>query len=305
MMKNKFVVTIGFCVKNAEKTVGEAMESIVGQDFPHNLTEIIVVDGYSRDKTLKIIKDALSADTMEYRVFFENKGLGTARQIVVDNSEGNYIVWVDGDMVLAKDYVRKQVEFMEQNPKVGVAGGRFMTLPKSSLVATLENIDWLMWDFESQNKTVSAPVRNLYGGTIYRVRAIREAGGFDTKIRGSGEDFDAEIRISKAGWLFYFTTQALFSDRRKNTWLELWHENFWFGYGGHYVLHKYHKSIPAQNSLVMLERPFKAFKLTRKKSSFLLPIQYVFKKLAWFSGFMKAHVEGYGHESHLDLENIN
>lgn len=295
-MNCKPLVTIGLCVKNAEQTIYQAIESILDQDFPHILMELIVVDGHSEDKTLKIIRDALSGKKIQYEVFFEDKGLGTARQIVVDNARGKYIVWVDGDMILNKDYVRTQVEFMERNPKVGVAGGKFKMLPNLNLVATVENIEWLVWDFESQNKPVLEPTRNYCGGTIYRVQAIKEAGGFDPNIKGSGEDLDAEHRISEAGWFLHFTTEALFHDNRKNTWQGIWNENFWYGYGSHYFLHKYMKRVSAFSFLEGLQRSSVAYKLTHRKIVFLLLLQYTFKKIAWCFGFTKAHIDGYGHK---------
>lgn len=295
-MKPKPTVTIGLCVKDVEQTVREAMDSIFRQDFPRDAIELIVVDGHSKDKTVEIIKDALSKHVqIKHKIFYENKGLGKARQIVVDNATGNYVIWVDGDMTLAEDHVRKQVEFMDRNPKVAIAGGRFKMLPQLNLVATLENLEWLVWDFESQNKTVTKPTRNYCGGTIHRVKAVKEAGGFDTSIKGSGEDLDLEYRISEIGWLLHFTTTASFHDRRKQTWPDVWHENFWYGYGAHHLLHKHQKSIPATNLLAGLQRAFTAYKLTHRKASFLLPVQYSFKKIAWFFGFTKAHVDEYGH----------
>jgi len=38
-----------------------------------------------------------------------------------------------------------------------------------------------------------------------------------------------------------------------------------------------------------------AYKLTRQSVVFLLPLQYAFKKIAWYFGFAKAHFDGYGH----------
>jgi len=40
---------------------------------------------------------------------------------MVDNASGEYIEWVDSDVVLPKNYLRKQVEFMDRNPGVGAA----------------------------------------------------------------------------------------------------------------------------------------------------------------------------------------
>ena len=59
-MPNNVKVTIGFCVKNAEQTVRDAIRSILKQDFPHEMMELIIVDGYSKDKTLSIIQNELS-----------------------------------------------------------------------------------------------------------------------------------------------------------------------------------------------------------------------------------------------------
>lgn len=136
------IVTIGLCVKNNEATIKEAVDSIVNQDFPHELMEVIVVDGCSQDQTLAIINEIFSRTDIRFRIFSENKGLGFARQIVVDNALGKYIVWVDGDVILTKNYIEKQVDFMERNPKVAVAAGSFGLLPDDSYVATLEGVGY-------------------------------------------------------------------------------------------------------------------------------------------------------------------
>ena len=295
LLQHRIKVTIGFCVKNCEATIKEAIDSVVGQDFPLELMEIIVVDGYSTDRTLQIIKDVFLNSGVRVRFFLENKGLGIARQIVVDNADGDYILWVDGDMVLARDHVSKQVEFMESHPRVGIAGGRFTMYPGESLIATLESIEWIVADYIHGRKASLKPVLHRAGGCIYRVKAIRQAGGFDCNINGALEDLDAEYRIGELGWYTYFITDAVFNDRRKETLKGIWRENFWYGYGGHYFLHKHRRRISASAFLAGLQHSFVAYKLTRRKTMFLLPLQHIFKKVAWYFGFMRAHLDGYGH----------
>ena len=58
--------------------------------------------------------------------------------MVAANAEGDYILWVDGDMVLTRDFVRKLVGFMEQHPEVGVVKGEQALEPGGNLLATLE-----------------------------------------------------------------------------------------------------------------------------------------------------------------------
>jgi glycosyltransferase involved in cell wall biosynthesis len=53
--------SIGFCVKNSAATVEEATENVIGQERAILISlarALIVVDGYSKDRTLSIIKSA-------------------------------------------------------------------------------------------------------------------------------------------------------------------------------------------------------------------------------------------------------
>ena len=122
----KFKATIGVCVRNSEDHIGDAIESIVCQDFPHECIEVIFVDDGSTDGTLSVIEGYVSRMDMAVRVFHNGwRGLGVTRNVVVGNACGEYIVWVDGDMRLPRDFVRKQVEFMNQHPEVGIGKGEY------------------------------------------------------------------------------------------------------------------------------------------------------------------------------------
>jgi len=292
----KIKVTVGMCVKNSEATIKEAIESIVGQDFPHELMEIIFIDDGSEDATLSIILSSVPRMDMQVKVFHSAwEGLGPARNAVVDNAQGEYIVWVDGDMILPNDHVVKQVEFMEQNPTVAIAGGSFQGFSEDSVVVTLENLEWQAIAFKNAGRKLGNRC-HICGGGIYRVSAIKQVGGFDSRIKGSGEDEEIECRVTKAGWSVFIGTPAIFYEKRKKTWKALWNEAAWYGYGGHYLLHKKKAATSPSIFFTGLLHSLTAYRLTHRKVAFLLPIQYYFKKLAWFFGFLKAHMSGYGHE---------
>jgi glycosyltransferase involved in cell wall biosynthesis len=287
------IVTIGLCVKNAEKTVEEAVNSILSQDYPRENLELIIVDGYSNDNTLRIIQTALDNKKMRYSVSKEKEGLGFARELVVRKAHGKYIIYVDGDMVMVPNFIRTQVDFMEQNPKVGVAIGKFSVYLKGNWLSTLQCLLWMTEDKISQNTIFSKPVRSTCCGAIFRTRVLKHVGGFDQQIRGACEDVDVFCKISRAGWLVYSTTNTLFCDRPKETFKALWKEHFWYGYGGHYVYHKHRNDI--------VPRPLRifdfieAYKMSRRKIVFLAPFLYFFEKIAYILGFSQAHLEGYGH----------
>lgn len=289
-MDSNVKVTVGLCVKNCEATVEKAVNSIINQDYPLQAMELVVVDGCSKDKTISIIKNCLVNADLRNNFFSENHGLGRARQTVVENASGDYIVWVDGDMVLSRDFIRKQVGFMEANPLVGIGKGKYGLNREDKLVATLENMEFLI-NFEVEGETASKSLGT--SGCIYRLDAIRQAGGFDENFKGVGEDMDAEYRVREQGWKLY-VTNAVFYEKRRETWRSLWDEYFWHGYGWQSLLSKNRdminlaKLLPPVAVIVEFTRVPKAYKLTYQKAAFLLPFHYVFKRIAWFLGFMKS-----------------
>jgi glycosyltransferase involved in cell wall biosynthesis len=283
-------VTVGLCVKNSQATAEQAVKSILHQNYPQNQMELLVVDGYSKDNTISVIRDCLNESELGCRFFSENLGLGGARQLVVENALGDYIVWVDGDMVLPADFVGKQIAFMDKNPAVGIGKGKYSLNRKEKLVSKLENMEFLI-NFSIDGETDSKALGT--SGCIYRLEAIRQAGGFDANIRGVGEDMDAEYRVRAAGWKLY-VTDAVFYERRRETWKSLWDEYFWHGYGWTSLINKNRdmvnivKLLPPVAVMAEVLRIPKAYRLTSQKAAFLLPLHYVFKRIAWFFGFMKS-----------------
>jgi glycosyltransferase involved in cell wall biosynthesis len=288
-------VTIGVCVRNGEDCIEGAMISINDQDFPHELMEVIFVDDGSKDKTLSIIKGYVPTIKMKAKVIHQDwKGLGVARNVVVNDANGQYIIWVDCDMRLSRGFVRKQVEFMDKNQDTGIGKGRYGLYDPTSLVAYLENIgaivEFLHYEQEKLSKSLGT------GGSIYRVEAIRGIGGFDENIKGVGEDMDAEHRTGKAGWLLKIT-DAEFYEMRRTNWKTLWNEYFWHGCGGQsisnevrprYVLYK---TFPPAAFFIEFHHSCTAYKLVHRNVVFLLPFHWIFKRIAWCFGYVTSYVK--------------
>ena len=292
---SQLFVTIGVCVRNSASTIREAIESIIRQTYPHELIEVIFVDDGSEDETLSIINSYIPRMDMNVKVFHHKwKGLGPSRNVVVNNARGKYIIWVDGDMILPQDHVEKQVEFMEQNPNVGIGKAQYGQLRNDdSIVSFLENIPFVIFDAKNIPLDVKLPGT---GGAIFRVEALRKVGGFDESLKGVGEDQDVAYRIKEAGWEIKRTT-AHFYERRVNSWRKLWHKYFWYGYGN-YHLYRKNRSIfrlsrmnPLAGFLIGALFINSAYKLTFNKKVFLLPLQYAFKQIAWCLGFIKSQVQ--------------
>ena len=291
LLETNVKVTIGLCVKNSGRTIKNAVNSIINQDFPKEDVRLVVVDGCSTDGTISIMKEVASKAQINVDFYTdEGKGLGAARQLAVNNAEGKYLIFVDGDVELFKDFVREQVKFMEQNPEVGISVGKY-EFKEGPLISSVWNLFLCMGD-----NTVGG------GSTIFRLKALRQAGGFDKKIKGAGEDLDLIERMQKNGWLLCSNKKARFLHNFRENLVDFWAEQTWFGYGEHLFSHKKSASYSLLNSLPIisfylgLKIGSKAYRSTLRKISFLMPFQLFYAKTAWWLGFAKSHLDGYGHE---------
>ena len=286
-------VTVGMCVRNSEGTVRAAINSVVDQDFPSKDVEIIIVDGNSRDKTVDIINDVISRTKINASVFSDKgEGLGAARQMVVDNARGDYIVWVDSDVILAEGFLRRQLEFMEENPSVGMARGES---------EYIESGKGLSADLQDLFFNVARAGAVYMGATICRTKALRESNGFDTRIRGAAEDVDLKIRMLSKGWKTAVNNEVKFRHVSRETLRDVFREYSWYGYGDHFVNHKHEGFVDIVNRIPPtyfgwgLKVARKAYHQFHVKKSFLMPLLCVFMSVGWCIGFVKSHFEGYGH----------
>lgn len=296
----KPVITIGICVRNGEKMLKNAVDSILRQDFPTEKLQIIFVDDGSKDSTPKIIIKYLS-DLGERAKSFQGswKGLGCARNTVVNNADGDYVLFVDADEILTQSYVKEQVSFMENNPQVGVTSGIFKTVPKN-LMLNLEVAPFIV-----NQRNYLNPRNYIWktdkligtGGTTFRIAALKQVNGFDEKIRGAGEDTDLVLRIKNAGWLIRPNTSELYElhgglSKPK----DLWTKYFWYGYGCQKNFYKTREtfSLPRMTPMAGLVAgvfySFPAYKFLHQKQVFLLPLHFGLKLTAWTFGFMKAQI---------------
>lgn len=115
------LVSIVMSVYNAEKYLAEAIESILNQTYKN--FEFIIVDDGSTDNSASIIKNYKDRRIKYFRQ--SNKGLAGALNLAIGKAEGKYIARMDADDISAPERIEKQVEWLEKNEHIAIAGTSF------------------------------------------------------------------------------------------------------------------------------------------------------------------------------------
>lgn len=103
-MNNNPLISIILPVYNVEKYLLQSLESIKTQTYT-NLEVIIVIDG-STDNSYNIAKNYSLTDQRFIVIYQENKGSGPARNNGIQHSHGEFIVFIDPDDWVEKDFIK-------------------------------------------------------------------------------------------------------------------------------------------------------------------------------------------------------
>ena len=108
---NNPLVTIGIPVYNVEKFIVKSLRSVLCQDY--NNIEILIVYDKSDDNSLHLAKSTLKNSGFSVSIILnekENKGLGNARNVILDNYSGDYLFFLDSDDYLESLSISQFVE---------------------------------------------------------------------------------------------------------------------------------------------------------------------------------------------------
>ena len=112
-------LSVIMCVYNGEAYLEEAIRSVLGQTY--SSFEFVIVDDGSADRTAKILQ-SIKDPRIKLIRNADNLGLIRSLNIGINAAEGAFIARMDADDVCAPDRFERQLDFLKQNPKVGMCG---------------------------------------------------------------------------------------------------------------------------------------------------------------------------------------
>lgn len=110
------LVSIIVPVYNMEDFVIECLSSI--KESTYENIEVLIIDDGSKDNSLKLIQQFAKNDSRFHVYFQENAGVCKARNKALELSKGKYILPIDSDDILCKDFIQESVSRIEENKNI-------------------------------------------------------------------------------------------------------------------------------------------------------------------------------------------
>jgi glycosyltransferase involved in cell wall biosynthesis len=181
------LVTVVIPCYNQAHFLSEAIESVLAQDHPH--IEVVVVDDGSTDNTAKVAAHYPQVHLIRQH----NQGLSAARNVGLESSHGDYIVFLDADDRLLPGAVGAGLEVLRAHPECAFAFGRHESIARDgSLLAVLKphapGDHYLM--------LLRGNIIHTPSLVMFRCSIFSSIGGFRTSIDAAA-DYDLYLRITR------------------------------------------------------------------------------------------------------------
>jgi glycosyltransferase involved in cell wall biosynthesis len=199
-------VSIIIPTRNEEKYIGQCLDSLALQTYPHDRFEVIILDGLSNDNTLEIARTfagkinlRIEKNPLIKHVYAFNSGIKKAK--------GDYFVLVSGHSFIGRDFIAKNVETFSKvkktQSKLAAVGGSLEMIYENSFGMLVSSL------FASPFSGASGFWRSIkphFDKTVvfgfYDKKSVKEVNCFDEDMI-KGQDFELNLRLLKNGYRLF------------------------------------------------------------------------------------------------------
>jgi succinoglycan biosynthesis protein ExoA len=197
------LVSVIVAMRDEEGFIGRCLNSLAAQDYPHDLLEVLVVDGRSTDRSREIVSSMMNK-VPNLRLLDNEKMVSPAAfNIGIGEARGEVVTIISAHCYLAPDYVSSCVEYLHQTG-ADCVGGPIETVgetDRARAIALAMSSPFGVGDALFRYAKEESFVDTLAFGA-YRREVFERVGLFDETLVGSEDDeFNYRLR-SKGGKLF-------------------------------------------------------------------------------------------------------
>lgn len=229
------LVSIIILTYNSEKYIENCLRSVLEQTYKN--IELIIIDNASKDNSVKIIENwkpaspagGLKIGNFKFFKNLRNLGYAGGNNIGIRQSRGEYIIVINPDVVLDKDYIKIVVDEFEKDLQIGSVQGKVYQMNNG---IKTKIIDTVGFEFFKSGRIIDkgqgeqdigqynqpCEIFGVNGAAAaYRREALNSVNlnqeYFDEDFFCYAEDFDLAWRMKNRGWKSVYVPQAM-----------LWHD---------------------------------------------------------------------------------
>ena len=201
--KEKLFVSVIVPCLNEERQIAKCLDSLLTSDYPHDLLEILVIDGGSSDKTREIVEEFSRKSEVVKLLENPHRYTPFAYNIGIRNARGDAVAIMSAHAAYPEDYLSKCAKYLVEYDADNV-GGVLLPKPQTgslfnkalSLVLT-EKFGSGGAAFRGVTGDQPREVDTLFGG-FYRKDVFDRIGMFNEHLIRN-QDMDINTRLTRAG----------------------------------------------------------------------------------------------------------
>lgn len=204
-MRTKMIPIISVIIPtyNYGHFVSEAIDSVLAQTYPHH--EIIVVDDGSTDNTAEVVCRYPETRYVKQR----NQGLAAARNRGIQESRGDYLVFLDADDHLLPNHFQTCLDAFRTLPTIGWVCGNHRLFGEPDGTKPFHRCQPSP-DYYASFLRICI-ITNI-ATAMFRREVVLAVGGFNEKLRAC-EDRDFYLRLARQ-WPLYCHHEIIAEYRR-------------------------------------------------------------------------------------------
>lgn len=179
--------TVAMLVSNRRRILGKSLDAVYHQSYDRRQVRIIFAEN-SSDGSMDMLREFQSRHHHEYadiEILERVEGIPQARNRCLGRATGEFIVFVDDDVVAPPETVKAIATYLQENPECALVGVRYVPPSGNSILETIP----LVW---------RSGVLPGMGCTGLRTGLPDAIGEFDEELPW-GEDLDFTCRTKKSG----------------------------------------------------------------------------------------------------------
>lgn len=224
-------VSVIIAVRNEEQNIERILEQVFSQDYPSHLTEVIVADGLSDDRTADIASSYSRSGKSPLVTRLSERGRSQGLNRAIAKAKGNVIVRVDARTSISRDYISRCIDTLLETGADNVGGVQRPVAAswRQKAIGLAMSHPFGVGNSQFRLGRESGFVDSVYLG-CFRRQVFDKIGLFDEQAAVLSEDSDINQRIREAGGKVYLNKDIVAYYYPRERFMDFW--KLYFRYGG-------------------------------------------------------------------------